>query len=322
MATLVRNHNAVPVTLPYPYNGVLPAGEAVVLPGAPADVIPNLGFPAHVGRVFDVREVADSELLISPVSGSAGVGVPSTRTITAGAGLTGGGDLSANRTINVVAADGSIVVGADNVAVGILQSDASHGTRGGGTQHPAATTSVAGFMSAADKTRNAGALSTVARLVQVSAPATASATAVHAAFAGNDASNNFPGPFTNPGVPRNATVTFDAAWDGGDVNVTGTDQFDAAQSELFTSNPGATSVGTKVFKTITAATKSAVGMAADAASIGTGTKLGAGVNIVSAFGILTVDGAAEAVTVDATNDAFTPTTAPNGARVYVFLGNV
>lgn len=76
------------------------------------------------------------------------------RTITAGAGLTGGGDLSANRTLDVVAnADGSIVVNANDVQVGVLATDAQHGVRGGGTQHAAATTAVAGFMSAADKTK-------------------------------------------------------------------------------------------------------------------------------------------------------------------------
>lgn len=40
-----------------------------------------------------------------------------TITITAGAGLTGGGDLSADRTINVVAADDSLVVASDNIKV-------------------------------------------------------------------------------------------------------------------------------------------------------------------------------------------------------------
>lgn len=43
--------------------------------------------------------------------------VPTGRTITAGAGLTGGGDLSANRTIDVVAADTTITVGANDIAV-------------------------------------------------------------------------------------------------------------------------------------------------------------------------------------------------------------
>jgi hypothetical protein len=47
-------------------------------------------------------------------------GVPTTRTITAGAGLTGGGDLSANRTIDVAAGDATITVSANSIAVGTL----------------------------------------------------------------------------------------------------------------------------------------------------------------------------------------------------------
>jgi hypothetical protein len=80
--------------------------------------------------------------------------VPTSRNLTAGAGLTGGGDLSADRTFDVVAnADASIVVNANDIQVGVLASDAQHGARGGGTQHAAATTSVNGFMSATDKTK-------------------------------------------------------------------------------------------------------------------------------------------------------------------------
>ena len=79
---------------------------------------------------------------------------PATRNLIAGNGLTGGGDLSADRTFNVVGnADGSIVANANDVQVGVLATDAQHGVRGGGTQHAVATTSVAGFESAADKTK-------------------------------------------------------------------------------------------------------------------------------------------------------------------------
>ncbi len=81
--------------------------------------------------------------------------VPTTRLITAGAGLTGGGDLSADRTLDVVAnADGSIVVNANDIQVGILASDVQHGARGGGTQHAVVVAAgAAGFMSGADKTK-------------------------------------------------------------------------------------------------------------------------------------------------------------------------
>lgn len=66
--------------------------------------------------------------------------------ITAGAGLTKTGN-----TLDVAAhADGSIIVAADSVQVGVLASDAQHGVRGGGTQHAIATASANGFMAADD----------------------------------------------------------------------------------------------------------------------------------------------------------------------------
>lgn len=74
------------------------------------------------------------------------------RTITAGAGLTGGGDLSANRTIDVVATDASIVVAANSIGVGVI-SAANHGAQTDETLHAVATTTTDGFMSAEDKAK-------------------------------------------------------------------------------------------------------------------------------------------------------------------------
>jgi len=81
--------------------------------------------------------------------------VPTIRVLTAGAGLTGGGDLSADRTFNVGAnVDGSIVVNADDIKVGILATDAQHGARGGGTQHSdVVAAGASGFMNGTDKTK-------------------------------------------------------------------------------------------------------------------------------------------------------------------------
>jgi hypothetical protein len=70
-------------------------------------------------------------------------------TITAGAGLTGGGDLSANRTLDVVAnADGSITVNANDIQVGVI-SDTQHGSRGHDNLHSAADSTHSGFLTSA-----------------------------------------------------------------------------------------------------------------------------------------------------------------------------
>ncbi len=78
--------------------------------------------------------------------------VDESRNLTAGAGLTGGGDLSADRTFDVGAnADGSIVVNADDIQVGVI-SDAQHGNLSGGALHALAVASgAAGFISGADQ---------------------------------------------------------------------------------------------------------------------------------------------------------------------------
>lgn len=81
--------------------------------------------------------------------------VPAARLVTAGAGMTGGGALSSDITLNVTAnADASIVVNANDIQVGVLASDAQHGVRGGGTQHANAVAGgAAGFLTGADKTK-------------------------------------------------------------------------------------------------------------------------------------------------------------------------
>ncbi len=160
-------------------------------------------------------------------------------------------------------------------------------------------------------------------------PLADSATVVHAAYAGNDADPNFPAGFTDPDVPRNATVTFNALWDGGDVEVFGTNQYDIAISEIVTSNPGGTSGTTRAFKTVTAATKTLAGASATGASIGVGGVFGVGsttgpdrplVNVGgSGFGagVLTVDGVSEAATYGGQRSTVAPTTAANGARRFI-----
>jgi len=131
-------------------------------------VVSTTGYPLsgsyiQLGRVvtsggFIIRIFLERPLLSA--SFPTGGFVPSARTLIAGDGLTGGGDLTADRTFDVVAnADGSIIVNADDIQVGILASDSQHGNLGGGSLHDAATTSVDGFMSSTDKTKLDGVAS-------------------------------------------------------------------------------------------------------------------------------------------------------------------
>lgn len=164
-------------------------------------------------------------------------------------------------------------------------------------------------------TNNATALAAAATIV---APAAAATDAVHADYGANSA-NTWTGTFTNPATARNLTVTFSGSWDGGNVTVTGTDQFDQALSETFTSTPGSTVAGVKVFKTVTGASKTATGTAGQTARIGTGNKLGLTTQMTAPVGVLSVDGTTEAATWDHTYHGVTPTTAPNGSRNYAAL---
>lgn len=150
-------------------------------------------------------------------------------------------------------------------------------------------------------------------------PAAASATAIHAAFAGSNASNAFPGPITQPDVPRALSVTFAAAWDGGNVIVTGVDTRGISASETFVSAPGTTVTGSTPFTSVASIAKTAVGVAADAASVGTSTKLGLAQMPRTANGILQADGVIEVGTWSAAFGTVIPTTAPDGVHDYVAL---
>ncbi len=158
-----------------------------------------------------------------------------------------------------------------------------------------------------------------ARLISVGPIAAKDNDIVHALFDGITA---FPGPFTNPLSPRNLTVTFSASWDGGDVTVVGTDQFDEEVSETFEDVAATTVAGVKIFKTVTSATKETpAGVAGAGASIGTGDKIGLLVHIDDEVGQLQVALTPEAVVLDATYHAFTPDTLPS-ATTYILLANI
>jgi hypothetical protein len=90
---------------------------------------------------------------------------------------------------------------------------------------------------------------------------------VHANYAGNSGSNNFPGPFHNPYSASNLIVSFGADWDGGDVTVYGT-YSGGNVSEVFAASPGSSVIGSQLFTTVSSAVKSLVGTNASAACIG------------------------------------------------------
>lgn len=150
-------------------------------------------------------------------------------------------------------------------------------------------------------------------------PAAASTTAVHAARAGNNATNLFPGPITNPAIPRNLTATAAASYDGGALTIVGTDQFNRVITEVITPVPSSTVVGNKAFKTVTSITKAAVGANAATVSVGTGVKLGLPVKVKAPVHSFAANGTAEAGTLDVTNQTITPTTAPNGTNDYKLM---
>lgn len=149
-------------------------------------------------------------------------------------------------------------------------------------------------------------------IVPATVVAAKSATAVHASVLAT-AANLFPGPITNPGVPRNLSAVSAAGYDGGILTIVGTNQFDVAQTETITPNPaGGTVYGVKTWKTVTSITKATIGVAAFGVSVGTGDKIGVPYNIVDGTALLFRGTVIEAVTIDVTNDSYTPATPPAG----------
>lgn len=139
-----------------------------------------------VTGAFDSDALNTLKTSVTAAQSTANSAAIATTTITAGAGQTGGGDLSASRTLDIGAnADGSIKVNADDIQVGILATDAQHGVRGGGTIHASVVDSGAsGFMTGAQSAKltgvEAGAQVTSFTRVQTALAAATSAVAVNA----------------------------------------------------------------------------------------------------------------------------------------------
>jgi len=133
-------------------NGVITIDPAILLP--PFILGPNAQGQLVVGLNADLIDGYTYSDIIITLENYA---VPVNRLLTAGAGLTGGGNLSADRTFDVVAnADGSIIVNANDIQIGVLANNTQHGVRGNGNLHSVSDGSNAGFMSSSDFTKLAG----------------------------------------------------------------------------------------------------------------------------------------------------------------------
>lgn len=306
IGTLIKNVSGGDLFLPAPYNKPLKWGQSVSVNDTVANVTTNLGGAEGFARILELQEVDQASF---DMAATGAIPAAAYATVAALA------DVAAAEA----AGTSPLVPRGDHVH--------AHGNQTTATHHAAATNAANGFESSARVLRHEQQLASVSRLFLVTpAPAAKGAADVHAAVLAT-APNAFPGPITNPGWPRNLIATFGALWDGGDITVDGTDQHDAVTQEVLASNPGGTTVGAKIFKTVTAITKGAVGVVAIGASVGQGDKLGVAGNIAagSPAQLTTIIGGAyarEAVVLDAANDAFTPTTTPDGATEYELNANL
>lgn len=140
---------------------------------------------------------------------------------------------------------------------------------------------------------------------------------VHAAIASDNAAP-VTTAITSPAIPRTLQVVFTALWDGGDITIAGTDQFDAVISETILNIPGSTAHGIKIFKTVTSISNSLTGAGGGlTATVQTGTKLGLDVLPTGPGSIATCDGVLDAADLNTTYGSVLFTSLPDGVRIYV-----
>lgn len=129
------------------YSGL--TGLSAAYNGTPTKVAPAdyaNGFVPHLALTAQEWNYLITEIQ-ADLATAVAAAVPSSRLVSAGNGLTGGGSLAADRSYAVQANGASIVVGAGGVKVGVIDST-MHGARGGGSLHPDATNAAAGFATA------------------------------------------------------------------------------------------------------------------------------------------------------------------------------
>ena len=140
--------------------------------------------------------------------------------------------------------------------------------------------------------------------------------------AGNSPNQSIYVDNNTPVTPRNLTVTFDGGWDGGDITISGLDQFGEHIVETFVGAGGVTRTGFFIFRVIGEVTKSAVGAKPAEVTVGTGAIFGATKKLANGTVIVFVDGIPEVpALVDTSNSTITTTTGPDGNKVFAFLLN-
>lgn len=296
MPLLAYNKSAAPITL-------AEAHPPVVLPASTA--------PPARGKAFDVTAELWPNATVDPANGRTG-------------GLT-----SANFTALSAYTDVDFIWthGAEYLTGALAPAGPSPGPH---SHTAASTTAVNGATTATNQgttATNQAATATnqntaTAQIVDLGVPDIADVDVIHAAILATDAGSPYNAD-TQPDVPRNLTCDFAALWDGGDITITGTDQFDSVVSEVFADNPGFQVVGTKIFKTIAALgiAKELVGSQAVAVTVGIGDKLGI-TPATAVKGVLLVDGVSKTgATWDGTYSAVTPDAAdvPNSSKEYMVV---
>lgn len=99
-----------------------------------------------VSGLVDGRDVAADGAVLDAHVADANIHVNHTAVnLTAGAGLIGGGDISASRSFDIVAGDASITVNPNDISVGVINAT-QHGNQTVGTLHALATTTTPGFV--------------------------------------------------------------------------------------------------------------------------------------------------------------------------------
>ena len=146
--------------------------------------------------------------------------------------------------------------------------------------------------------------------------------AVLAAKAGNSATMSWTTGIDHPIHPRSVQIVFAASYDGGDITITGYDQFGRAQTEVIVGNAhqGTTVQGTKVWDRIISIAKDAVGATANTFTVQTGTDhIGLPVQLLGAWGLEACLGVVELGTFNATAHSFKPYTGPDGSNDYTVV---